>query len=70
MTDVLWLAIAVTVGALLIVPTFYGVWRAWRTEEWGWAAWIILGWVFGLGWIIGLWFLLGPDLRQRRMQAS
>jgi cbb3-type cytochrome oxidase subunit 3 len=59
------LILLVLVG-LVIVPTFYGLWRAARTEEWGWFVGIALGWlVFGLGWIVGLVFLLGPDRKAR-----
>jgi hypothetical protein len=52
--------------AVLIVPTFYGLWRAARTEAWGWFAGIGIGWLFfGVGWIVGLVFLLGPDRKAR-----
>ena len=50
---------------LLVVPTFYGMWRAVRTSEWGWFWGIVAGWLFGFGWVVGLIFLLGPDRRQR-----
>lgn len=55
---------------LLVVPTFYGMWRAGRTREWGWLAGIIAGWIFGFGWIVGLIFLFGPDRRYRTEEAA
>lgn len=59
------ITIVLLVG-LLIVPTFYGMWQAGRTQEWGWFAGIVAGWIFGVGWIVGLIFLLGPSRRYRR----
>jgi hypothetical protein len=58
--------IALPFIALLIVPTFYGLWRAGRRGEWGWVGWIVFGWLFGLGWVVGLVFLLGDDRRYRQ----
>jgi Na+-driven multidrug efflux pump len=68
--DALWYLVLLAMAALMIVPTFYGLWRAGRTGEWGWFAGIIAGWVFGLGWVVGLCFLLGPDRRFRADVAA
>lgn len=57
--------VLLAVAGLFIVPTFYGMWRAGRTHEWGWLAGIVAGWLVGFGWAVGLLFLLGPD-RSRR----
>jgi hypothetical protein len=58
------LVLALFIG-VFIVPTFYGLYRAIRTEEWGWFAGIALGWVFGVGWLVGAIFLLGSDRARR-----
>jgi hypothetical protein len=45
------------------------MWRAYRTERFGWLAGIVVGWVVGFGWLVGLVFLLGPDRQRRREDA-
>jgi Na+-driven multidrug efflux pump len=52
--------------ALMAGATFYGIWRAYRTERSGWLAGIVGAWLLGVGWIVGLVFLLGPDRKYRQ----
>jgi hypothetical protein len=50
---------------LFVVPTVYGLYRAFSTRRNGWGVAIIALWFVGLGWLAGLVFLLGPDRSAR-----
>jgi len=49
----------------LIWSTFYGLFRAAKTQRWGWFWGILIAWTVGFGWLVGVIFLLGPAKRAK-----